>query len=264
VELLVVIAIIAILASLLLPSLTRSKQKALGTVCLNNLKQDTLAWYAYAEDNKDVLVPNNPANMFDAQGKRLPTWAWGNMCYGNPDGTNQDYVIGQREGSLGPYLKTCQVFKCPADKSVTTLSNGGSYPRVRSYSMNGFMGSTAGASLTPGNTIFLKRADIMAGPRPEVCVFMDIHQDYIDYCRYGLAWDQSIEVFDNLPASRHDGSGALSYNDGHAELHRWKDPRTLQPVKGVQSVLGNCFGSPDWRYVYLRTTKGTAAFGHDW
>src|SRR5436190_12710482 len=159
IELLVVIAIIAILASLLLPALARGKQKALAIVCLNNLKQTTLAWYMYAEDNNDWLVPNNPASMFDAQGKRLPTWAWGDMRYGNPDGTNIDYLIGQREGSLGPYVKTPKMFKCPADKSLTKLADGNSYPRVRSYSMNSFMGTRFNSRGSPGNFATLLRQE---------------------------------------------------------------------------------------------------------
>ena len=193
IELLLVLAIIAILASLLLPALSRARQKALAIVCLNNLKQTTLAWYMYSEDNNDVLVPNNPPTMFDAQGKKLPTWAWGNMRYGNPDGTNVDYVIGQREGSLGPYLKTWHVFKCPSDKSLTTLSNGVSYPRVRSYSMNGNMGSTA-HSPQGLSASFLKRSDIASGPRPELCVFLDIHEDHIDNCQYTISWGGWIRV----------------------------------------------------------------------
>ena len=53
-----VIAIIAILASLLLPALSQAKAKAQGIGCLGNLKQMTLAWTMYADDNNQ-RVPMN-------------------------------------------------------------------------------------------------------------------------------------------------------------------------------------------------------------
>ncbi|MEK7677723.1 MAG: prepilin-type cleavage/methylation domain-containing protein, partial [Verrucomicrobiota bacterium] len=62
IELLVVIAVIAILASLLLPALSKAKAKATGGSCLNNLKQLEACWQMYVDDHNDFVPPNLALN----------------------------------------------------------------------------------------------------------------------------------------------------------------------------------------------------------
>src|SRR6266699_2954415 len=247
IELLVVIAIIAILTSLLLAALSRARSKGQAIVCLNNLKQLQLTWIMYVEDNNDWLVPNNPPNY---GGGTLASWAKGDIRYGNPDGTNIDYITSLREGSLGLYVKTEKIFKCPTDRSKTTLSDGKSYPRVRSYSMNGLMGTRALDNGGTGTAATFLRPDEFAktasAGRPELLVFIDVHEDSLTDCLFYLNRDINWEGWAHIPASRHAGSGVISYTDGHAEIHKWRDARTLVPVKGVLQGGVEATGSGDW------------------
>jgi len=186
VELLVVIAIIAILAAMLLPALTRSKESARAEVCVNNLKQLGLAWQMYPLDHNEWLVPNNPAGFGGSIGLDKLTWARGDIRYSKPDGTNIAYL---REALLGLYLKTHLVFKCPSDRSETLLTGGTRYPRVRTYSMNGYMGTTAASGNEQIATTFLKRSDFSKLRRAEYLVFVDVHEDFLALCNFNLAWD---------------------------------------------------------------------------
>jgi prepilin-type N-terminal cleavage/methylation domain-containing protein/prepilin-type processing-associated H-X9-DG protein len=86
VELLVVIAIVALLISVLLPSLAGARRASQSTLCLSNLRQLGAGWNAYSEDNRDVMLPHrmpmleggaaNPANLYDVGNglKIRPTW----------------------------------------------------------------------------------------------------------------------------------------------------------------------------------------------
>jgi len=244
IELLVVIAIIAILAALLLPALAGARRRAEGVACINNQRQLLIAWRMYADDNNDVLVPNNPANYYLAgptgygpHRRWMASWSLGDHRYGNADGTNVDYLIGERSGSVGRYVHTIKLFKCPSDRSRTTLADGKSYPRLRSYGMNGNMGTRV--MWESGGEVFLKMDEWNRFSRPGWIVFMDTHEDSIRDCTFALARAATYGVWGNYPSARHGRAGTLGFVDGHVEMKRWVDSRTLIPgkVKRGRSIV---------------------------
>ncbi|MBQ6471429.1 MAG: type II secretion system protein [Victivallales bacterium] len=98
IELLVVITIIAILASMLLPALTKAREKARTVACLNNMKTFGLANTMYADDNDDFMVPVNY------------------VCGGShttPDGTTNTGAILWHT-LLYPYIREYKTYNCPS------------------------------------------------------------------------------------------------------------------------------------------------------
>jgi prepilin-type N-terminal cleavage/methylation domain-containing protein len=266
IELLVVIAIVAILASMLLPTLARSKQKAQGIQCMNHHRQLAMAWRMYAEDNRDRIT--YAGEDLSDPSRSSAVWVLGRMDFDPNNRANWDVEVGVKKSPLWQYCKSAGVWKCPSDRSFVKVGSV-IRPRVRSMTASIWMGGFGGAAptqLDPGWKVFLSLSD-MNDPGPSKSwVFIDQREDSINWGNYftdmvGFPDRPVLRRFAfDYPASYHSMAGGLSFADGHSEIKRWRDPRTVPPIrKGADALYEAGFvnspNNPDLGWLQERSTR---------
>lgn len=208
IELLVVIAIIGILAALLLPVMSRAKERSQRIICLDNQKQLGLAWEMYAGDANGKLVlndwdlstaiPRSPSN----------SWVVGNCVVDSDPAT----ITG---GTLFPYVTSLPVYRCPTDYGLVQNS---STRKLRSFALSCYLGGPAIDELNWA-VKSLRQSSQIRHPS-QVLTFLD--EDDLTLDDGHFLYPNHASNWYNVPGWRHQNGTVLAFADGHTEYWKWK------------------------------------------
>jgi prepilin-type N-terminal cleavage/methylation domain-containing protein/prepilin-type processing-associated H-X9-DG protein len=242
IELLVVIAIMALLIALLIPVLGRARELAQRTVCLSNLRQLTLAWTAYAQENDSKIVLGGA---FCGLGPRPILRGWVGSAFCLPE-SRTELIENSDKGALWPWIQDIDIYHCPRSKSGHALT----YSTI--VAANGFayvegtyLPGTGGREMPElgarvGSTVLklTKLTDIVSPGPSQRAVFLDQGEtpDSGDFYVHYLypKWYKT-----SPPPRPHQNGITLSMADGHAEYWRWRGRETIDmPCERISAGLG--------------------------
>jgi len=214
----VVPAVVCFLAiGLLMPALNRAREQGKRAVCLVNLRELTLAWLLYAEDNDDRIV--NGA----AGSNRAGELSWVGKDWDTDDlNLKRDAIL---KGALWTYCKNLKLYRCPS-------GYGG---EMRTYSIVDSMNG----SPQPGNSmgrgpneiideLITKNRMQISNPGQRV-VFIDVGRATPG--SFAVYYDK--EQWWDLPPVRHRDGTSISFADGHGEYWKWEGAETIKLGKAA-------------------------------
>jgi len=257
IELLVVISIIALLLSILMPALNRTREIARAVICTSNLGQLGKAWFIYHGANNDSLIDGAPRldGYITYNGVTTTTFVsepqdengnFHNTCL-------EDKIRGFEKGGLWPYIENYKLYNCPSDKRYTsppaepgTASATNTIGGYRSYSIGAVYSIVALMFSGTGEDkhVTTKYTEIREPSRKIVWI------EEADGCGYNQnTWNMflNIERWWDPFAVWHYGTSTFGFADGHAERHKWEEEETIVMAE-EQRKLEDCPDSVDYAW----------------
>jgi prepilin-type N-terminal cleavage/methylation domain-containing protein len=208
IELLVVIAIIAVLMAILMPSLSVAREQARSLQCRGNIRTLTLGWLMYKDENDGKLVGGFP--------ERPEQAAWVQIPPGGVNSTVEEKKEYIKRGTMWPYIKKVEVYRCPSDRRKNSPYHKYAY---RTYSIPGGMNGVLQAGeweIKP----CIKYSDVKQ-PATKIVFLAEC-----DPRGYNMgSWvilPKSKKWVDPFGIWHRDNSSTLSFADGHVDMHRWR------------------------------------------
>jgi prepilin-type processing-associated H-X9-DG protein len=273
-ELLTILVVLGFLGCLLSATLAHEAASDSRTVCVQRLARLAQAMALFAADNEEVLPPNPD------DGNVTPGYNWcpGQAGMGGPQEFNPDVLRDPTRALFKSYLEgDILVYRCPEDprrgryQGTDLALRGQIIPSSRTVSLNGAVGTDPySSSFKPVNGVWLdgngshtanrtfycyaKMTDFVSpGPRNTFTFLEEDHRSLNDgaFGCVGPSTPQNYRIVD-WPASSHDMACAVAFADGHVQMHRWLDARTMVPASGP--TLTTQPGNPDIRWLAERAS----------
>jgi len=234
IELLVVIAIIAILAAMLLPALSKAKDKAKAIACCNNLKQIGTGSYMYQIDNDSYVAPSYYGLANEAAVQACGTW---DLRFGS-------YIGCSVEEPITP-IGSWPVFKCPSDSygapQYASEHRRRSYGVIAGYVNIKFPARKIEYFRKPGKTFFFSEVDYAGITSATQSV------NYGPTNRVGVTGNdpdtgsgQSMAIKNSqCIGANHNNAAWMMYLDGHAEAKSSWPGRSGTPLAYLDNTNEN-------------------------